>query len=522
MTTTRRGLFKFAAGGAAGLLFTPAPWRLITDAALWSENWPGIPQPARGELRVRYTHCAMCPAGCAVRARCVGDQPISLTGLPGAPLCAFGLTGHHLPYHRDRVIRGDAPAAMREIQAAISHRRAGESVAVLDLRPGRTASWTYRRAMAVISRGVYVAPQSVLPPVNLEAVNTILSFGVPVLDGWGTPAKILAARQHFRLIQAEPTDSHTAVLADEWLPIRRGTEADLALGIAYMLSGSASGIPPAEAAHRTGVPEWRITSVARDLARGNALVVAAEESAAVMSLNALAGATKSVLVGRRETPRPRSWRKAVPVTPIDSVPDRSVRVLLIDETAVDAYLPWTVVEPKLTEDCLVATFASSRAGYGQHAKLILPAAVYPETTDDIPAAVDSPVAVFRLATPLVSPPGAVVNPSRFVADLAGFDATNALRERAHAVYTSGAGKLHSYAGSQCVPMKEVAFDEFWKTLNEGGCWTDDPGRTLPAPEWHPPTARGIVAMTWEMRGARGPMSPLVSKWYEESNLRVRL
>src|SRR5215471_17629844 len=78
MTNTRREVFKFAGGAAAGALLTPAPWRLITDAALWSENWPGIPRPARGEIRAKYTNCSLCTAGCPVRARCVADQPVSL------------------------------------------------------------------------------------------------------------------------------------------------------------------------------------------------------------------------------------------------------------------------------------------------------------------------------------------------------------------------------------------------------------------------------------------------------------
>ena len=76
----------------AGVLFTPAPWRLITDTALWSENWPGIPRPRRGEIRTKFTNCALCPAGCAVRARCVGEQPVSLAGVGGG-LCPFGLGG---------------------------------------------------------------------------------------------------------------------------------------------------------------------------------------------------------------------------------------------------------------------------------------------------------------------------------------------------------------------------------------------------------------------------------------------
>src|SRR5581483_7199820 len=131
MQTTRRDLFKFAAGGAAGLALTPAPWRLVTDSALWSENWPGIPRPARGEIRTRSTHCTLCPAGCAVRARCVGAQPVSLAGLPGGPLCAFGLTGHHMPYHADRITQGDARTAAEAIRAAAARRRANQSIAVL-------------------------------------------------------------------------------------------------------------------------------------------------------------------------------------------------------------------------------------------------------------------------------------------------------------------------------------------------------------------------------------------------------
>ena len=105
MNTTRRETLLFAGGSAVGLLFTPAPWRLITDTALWSENWPGIPAPARGEIIARYTNCSLCTAGCAVRARCVGDQPVLLSGADG-PLCPFGLVGHHLPYLPLRVTEG--------------------------------------------------------------------------------------------------------------------------------------------------------------------------------------------------------------------------------------------------------------------------------------------------------------------------------------------------------------------------------------------------------------------------------
>ena len=506
MKITRRDLFKFTGGGAAGLLLTPAPWRLVTDTALWSENWPGIPRPRRGESRTQFTHCTLCPAGCPVKARCVGDQPISLIGLRGTPLCAFGLSGHQLPYHPDRITQGDTEA----VRAMVSKKAVTKPVAALDLRPGRTASWTYRRAMAALPQGIYLAPQSALPAVNLDAIKTILSLGVPVLDGWGTPGRVLAARKHFRLIQAEPAQSHTAMLADEWLAIRPGSED--ALAQALLTGASAS---------RTGLSTAQILSVAAELEQGGALVLAAEETPAVLELNRRLGAFGRTVVARREAPVPSAWRQAAAATPLDSVPDRSLGVLLIDESAADAWVPWTALESKLAPDCLVVTFASTRAGYGRLARHVLPAPVYPELAGDLPPAIDSPAATFRVSAPLVRAPHGVANPEQFIAQLAGLDAAGTLRERADAIHAAGRGILRTYADDRSAQLRDVKADDFWKALNEGGSWTDDPAGPIPAPDPRP-SSPTVVALSWEMRAARGPMPPLVSKLYEESNLRRRI
>ncbi|HBW17605.1 MAG TPA: hypothetical protein DEH11_00595 [Actinobacteria bacterium] len=92
----------------------------------------------------------------------MAEQPVSLVGVAGHPLshgamCAFGLAGHHLPYHPARVTRGPVQEAAAAVAAAMDRLGENEHVAVLDLRPGRTASWTYRRAMAAVKNGVYVA-----------------------------------------------------------------------------------------------------------------------------------------------------------------------------------------------------------------------------------------------------------------------------------------------------------------------------------------------------------------------------
>jgi hypothetical protein len=530
MKTTRREILMFTGGSAVGVLFTPVPWRLITDTALWSESWPGIPKPARGEIRARYTNCSLCTAGCAVRARCVGDQPVSLAGVPGHPLtrgalCAFGLAGHHLPYHPARLKHGPVEEAAAAVADGIAKCRPAEHVVTLDLRPGRTASWTYRRAMAAIGNGRYVALSHSLGgpvAVDLAAARTVLSLGVPVLDGWGTPGNVMAARAGFRLIQAEAVESRTASMADLWLRIRPGSEDALAEGLAGTMT-------PAAAAEATGIPEAQIVSVAGELAQNGPVLV--------LGTSRLAS-TGHTIVARRETPVPAEWRKAAPVTDLAALADGSVRVLIIDESAPGEYLPWNAIARKLVSDNpVVVALASSRDGYGRHAKYVLPVGVYPEVADDIPPAVDSVAATFRIAAPLVAAPAGVVKPEEFVAKAAGLAIGDTLRERADAIHETGRGSLFTYADGKLVAVKDVSAGDFWKALNAGGCWMDavenrsltvaartgraarigerDSAATQP-PAAETPELPLVVVLSHELT----PLSPLLSKMYRESNLRL--
>jgi len=523
MKTTRRDIFKFAGGSALGVLFTPAPWRLITDTALWSENWPGIPRPARGEIRAKFTNCSLCTAGCAVRARCVGDQPVSLAGVRGG-LCPFGVTGHHLPYHPARLRQGPVSEATAAVAEAIAKCGPDERVAVLDLRPGRTASWTARRAMAALKSGLYIAPAQSPVAVDLSKAKTVLSLGAPLVERWGTPANVFAARDGFRLIQAEPVESRTAALADLWLPIRPGSEEALALGLAGQLS-------TAETAQITGLTELQLASVGQTIASCRlSLVIDKNMSPAVVSLNVKLGNWGRTIGPRAEAPVPREWEKAAPVTELAAVPDRSVRVLLIDESAPGEYLPWDAIEKKLApENPLVVVFAWSANGYGRHAKYVLPTPVYPEALDDIPSAIDSPAPCFRIAAPLVAAPAGVVNPSEFIASLAGLPPSDTLRERAAAIHQAGLGTLVTYADAKSVPVKDVKPDDFWKALNAGGCWV---GQALPPanPQAGAATVRAATVRDRLPRAtddlvviattspAASLISPLFTKLYQESDL----
>ena len=472
MQTTRRTLLEFVGGSAAGALFTPAPWRLITDAALLSENWPGIPRPAGGEMRTRYNNCSLCPAGCAVRARCVGDQPVSLTGVKGHPLsrgamCPWGAAAHHLPYHPSRLRSGPLGLAHPAIADAIADCASSEHVAVLDLRPGRTASWTYRRAMAAIPNGIYIARPEPGWGFDLSAARTVLSLGAPLVDGWGTPGNVFETRGKFRLIQADSVETRTAAFADVWLPVRPGTEGALAQAVAGEIGAD-------EAARLTGLEETQVRTVVDELrATGPALVLSRHDMAEAARANQALGAFSRTIVVRRATPVPAEWRQSAGVTPFEQVPDGSVRVLLIDEAAAGESIPWNAIAPKLAGGALVATFAWTAGGYGRHARFTLPAPVAGEALDDMPAAVDGVVATFRLATPWSTPPPGVMNPPEFIAKLAGITVDSAQRDRADAIHKSAHGLVFTPADSKTTALKEMTADDFWKALNAGACWMDD-------------------------------------------------
>ncbi len=519
---TRRNIFQFAGGATAGALFTPAPWRLITDTALWSENWPGIPVPARGEIRARYTNCTLCEAGCAVRARCVGDQPVALAGARGG-LCPYGLAAHHLPYHPARLRQGSEREAAGAVAEAMARLAANERIAVLDLRPGRTASWTYRRAMAAVRNGTYIAPPEPGAAVNLDRAKIVLSLSAPLLDGWGTPAAVFAARPNFRLIQAEAVESRTASLADRWIAIRSGSENALAQGIAGAVSLDA-------AALATGIPAGQIEELARELRDlGPALVIDNRMSETAVALNLALGAWGRTIGPRREAPVPASWTKCAPSAQLDEVPDGSVRVLLIDESAPGEYIPWSDVRRKLVSDRpVVVAFAWSKIGYGRRAQFTLPTAVFPENVDDLPPAVDRTAACFRVSVPLVAAPQGMVDPVRFVTAIAGIDVGEPLQERAAGIHKRGKGTLTALADGQSIPVKEVNAEDFATRIQAGDWWSDDPAPASEAPKvaWKPfGQSEGGAQMPLtvafaEERGAATLISPLMTKLYQESGVRL--
>ncbi len=108
MKIDRRSFLAFAFGGAAGTALSPLPWKLIDDAAIWSQNWPWTPVPEKGEISYVNTTCTLCPGGCGLSVRKAGQRVVKLEGQPDHPvndggICTLGAAGAQLLYAPTRI-----------------------------------------------------------------------------------------------------------------------------------------------------------------------------------------------------------------------------------------------------------------------------------------------------------------------------------------------------------------------------------------------------------------------------------
>jgi anaerobic selenocysteine-containing dehydrogenase len=83
-----------------------------------------------------------------------------------------------------------------------------------------------------------------LTAYDLEHANYLLSFGATFLETFQSPVRYNLGFGHMRqgrpgqrgkVVQIEPRFSLTAANADEWIPVKPGTEAVLALGLAHVI-----------------------------------------------------------------------------------------------------------------------------------------------------------------------------------------------------------------------------------------------------------------------------------------------
>ncbi len=597
LSFTRRDVLFAATGSAAGLVLSPVPWKLLGDSAIWTQRSRFAPETLRGDITTRFSACTLCPAGCALRARCVGMPavPVSLTGVAGHPvthgaLCPTGFALHHLTRHPLRLTgpaqivrrKGGVEATSRMADAVIasvadavrSARTAAKvPLAVLDLRPGRMASLECRRLLAGIPGAIHVVPPSreastfeairtrlegaegAVGPlgIDLDKPRTIVSFGAPLREGWGTPGtvSVLVTRQNqgsLRLVQIEAHRSPTAECADRWLPIRPGTEAAVALGLAHVLVTDGLVAPevarrardldasfrtfvapfePSAAERISGIPASALRSLAHEMAEGSSLAIGSgapgteplgpEEESAIAALNLLLGnaGPNGSVVGRHELPSPTLEGSLATEVPLAELADGSVGVLVIDGAAET--VPWPVVASKLTKTATIVSLSPWLTGAALYANWAVPSPSPLELLDEVLTPAGAPVASWGLALPLVAPPERTMTPVTFLSRLAAAlgatapaheGAETLLRRRAAGIVAAGRGKVFVPGGALMAIADAGGSDGLYEKLSAGGAWIDDP---LPGPTQSPrymllpptqPEVAGLAAVATLGRAVR--------------------
>ena len=285
MKLNRRNFIKLLAGAVAGIHATPLPWKLTDDIAIWTQNWPWLPVPEKGEFNYQKSVCTLCPGGCGIEVRRVDARPIKIDGRSDYPInpggiCPMGAGGLQLLYNEQ--IRFTSPmkrmgpkgsgkflsisweegleAVIRKI---VDLRKEGrpESVVIIDgFHRYSTMSLLLKRFADAIGTPNYLRiPDSWDTQIianylmmgydgpfgyDLENSDLILSFGCGFIEGWGSPGRSFNAWRVFkqnlngkntRFIQIEARASNTASKADLWIAPRPGTESALALGIAHVI-----------------------------------------------------------------------------------------------------------------------------------------------------------------------------------------------------------------------------------------------------------------------------------------------
>jgi anaerobic selenocysteine-containing dehydrogenase/Fe-S-cluster-containing dehydrogenase component len=294
--------------------------------------------------------CTECDAGCGVHVRTREGRAVKLEGNPEHPvnqgkLCSRGQASLQGLYNPGR-IKGPMARQPNGTFAEITWDNAiGRLAAKLAAADGKVAvlsgagpgtfsdflaEWTAalggkvtrwspfdHEAVRAANRRVFGLDE--IPAHDFGAAKYIISFGADFLDTWLSPtenqrgfadAHGFSDGQVAKFVYAGARRDLTGLNADEWLPVRPGTEAALVLAIANAVA-TANGAPsavtealakytPAMAAQETGVPADRIVRVAREFAAAKpSLAVAggigaqhagaADLCAAVNLLNYVAG-----------------------------------------------------------------------------------------------------------------------------------------------------------------------------------------------------------------------------------------
>lgn len=309
-TFSRRDFLKLAGvGAAAATALTgcgPASRYVVR------EPYTKMPEYTyNGQSTFYATTCRECAAACGLVVRTHQGRAIKVEGNPYNPLnlgktCARGQASLQGLYNPDRIqapgqhqrgektfnemdwdaalgvvgkalaegdfafLLGSAPDHLFDLAAELSKAYG----AAAPLRFSALAAFEARATLGEAARAVFGKPNNLF--FDLSNADMVFSFGANFLETWLAPVAYTRGFANMRrakrgyLVQFEPRMSQTAAKADEWIPVRPGTEGLVALAIgslAAQIKGKVlaafDGVDLAAVAETSGVEQATLERLAQ-------------------------------------------------------------------------------------------------------------------------------------------------------------------------------------------------------------------------------------------------------------------
>lgn len=447
----RRDFVKIAAGASASVALSPKARRIALE--------PFVRPPEEvlpGRATWYATTCGECPAGCGILVRQINGRPRKIEGNPAHPInrgkvCARGQAGLQRLYNPDRLrnavrrmgrrgsrsfepipwddaldevvlglqsvdppgqvafLGGMMPDHLYDLASRFTQALGAGSPIIFDLH----SLVEGRQALLEMSRRWF--GQRHLPIYDIGETEIVLSFGANFLETWMSPVGQSVAYGTMRQGQLggrgfvahfEPRMSSTAAAADEWIPIRPGTEGLVALGMGRIIVEENLGrvgshrphahlyrdVSVADVALATDIPVETMQRLARSFAEADRSVAipggnltglsnAEETLDAVMALNVVMrriGRVGGVFLPRAvpessfgEPFEPSDYLRIVQF--VEELRWSKVDVLFIHSANPTYDLPlWTGFETMLRKVPLIISFSSTVDETAAFADLILP------------------------------------------------------------------------------------------------------------------------------------------------------
>ncbi len=320
---SRRDFLKLAGVGAA----TTAVLTGCGPASRYVKREPYMQMPEytyNGQSTYYATTCRECAAGCGLVVRTSQGRAIKTEGNANNPLnlgktCARGQATLQGLYNPDRVTdpqqrssRGsestqamDWDAAIQVVADALKNNKPEEIAFLMGMAPDhlfdlvtdlakttgmnapiRFGALGMFEARATLSKAAEnLFGQARLPFFDVGGAQVVFSFGANFLETWLSPvsytrgfAGLREARTKLRgkFVQFESRMSSTGGKADEWIPLRPGTEALVALAIGKLASEirgieapAFAGVDPIDVASKSGIKIETLEHLAEMFAASN-------------------------------------------------------------------------------------------------------------------------------------------------------------------------------------------------------------------------------------------------------------